>query len=90
MSELDRVTEAVRGMLAGIVPDRVYPPEEAAELLGFRGPRAGKSIREIHDALLPLIPITPGGRIVGYLGRDLLRYIEARRATVATPTLRAG
>lgn len=84
------VVEALRGMLAGIVPDRVYPPDEAAELLGFRGGRAGKSIREIPSALLPLIPITPGGRIVGYLGRDLLRYIDERRETVTREKQKAG
>lgn len=75
-----RVAMVLRAIALGIVPDRIYPPAEAAELLGFRGPRRGKSIREIPNELLPLIPITPGGRIVGYLGRDLLRYIEERKA----------
>ena len=83
MSELSEIMDKLSEMVAqGIVPDRIYPPDEAAVLIGFRGERAGKSIREIPTKLLPLIPITPGGRIVGYRGRDLLRYIDERRATV--------
>jgi hypothetical protein len=88
MSEL--MDELVRLVATGIIPDRVYPPDEAASLIGFRGVRAGKSIREIPCALLPLIPITPGGRIVGYLGRDLIRYVEERRATVTREKQKAG
>lgn len=80
--DLERLVAAIRGCMEGIVPERIYTPEEAAELIGFRGERAGKSIREIPRDLLPLIPITPGGRIVGYYGRDLIGYIESRRATV--------
>lgn len=62
--------------MAGIVDERVYPAEEAAELIGLRGPRAGKTIREIPKGVLPRKPLTPGGKMVGFLGRDLRAYNE--------------
>lgn len=87
---VERAAEKIAAEARGIVAERIYPPAEAAELLGFRGVRAGKSIREIPTLLLPRIPITPGGRIVGYLGRDMIRFLEERRATVLKPHMRAG
>lgn len=83
MTDGDRIIELTAEKLAwsmrGIAPDRVYPPDEAAELIGFRSTRRTKTMRDIPRALLPRIPLTPGGRIVGYLGRDLLDYIQGQR-----------
>lgn len=83
MTDGERVLELAAEKLArsmqGIQPDRVYPPDEAAELIGFRSTRRTRTIKDIPRALLPRIPLTPGGRIVGYLGRDLLDYIQGQR-----------
>lgn len=87
---VERAADKLARAMRGIVPDRVYPPDEAAELIGYRGVRGSKSIREIPRSLLPLIPVTPGGRIVGYIGRDLLRYIEQRRQAATKELERVG
>lgn len=80
---LERVAEKVAEKIArdmrGIVADRTYPPDEAAELIGLRSVRRAKTIRSIPPALLPYVRVTPEGGRVGYLGRDLLRYLEDRR-----------
>lgn len=74
---LDRVAERLAEVTsagAGIVDERVYPPEEAAALIGLRGDRAAKTIREIPPDVLPRQPLTPEGKKVGFLGRDLRRW----------------
>ena len=76
---INLAAERLARMMRGIVPDRVYSPDDAAELIGIESERRGKTIREISKKLLPPISITPGGRIVGYLGRDLLFYLEERK-----------
>jgi hypothetical protein len=62
-----------------ILPDRLYPPEEAAFLLGSRSERGGKTLGEISD--LPYVPIGPRGGQRAYHGRDLLHWIERRKVT---------
>lgn len=81
----EKLAEKLAERMRGIVPERVYPPEEAAELLGIQSARRGKTIREIPPELLPPVSVTPGGRIVGYYGRDLIRYIRERRGRNAPP-----
>lgn len=71
-----------------IMPTRMYSPDDAAELLSIESERRGKTIREIPQKLLPLVPLTPGGRLVGYLGSDLLAYIDAQKR--AGRSLRVG
>lgn len=58
----------------GIIPERVYTPEEAAELIGFRCGRRGKTIKEIKS--IPYIEVIPGSRKRGYRGSDLIRYLD--------------
>lgn len=82
-----RTVAAIARDMRGIVPERVYPPDEAAELIGFRSVRRGKTLREIPAELLPPVPLTPGNGLWGYLGRDLIAYIEAQRMK-ANPQLR--
>jgi hypothetical protein len=62
-----------------ILPDRLYPPEEAAFLLGSRSERGAKTLGEIPD--LPYVPIGPRGGQRAYHGRDLLQWIERRKVT---------
>jgi hypothetical protein len=76
---IELAAERLARMMRGIVPDRVYNPDDAAELIGIESERRGKTIREIPRELLPLVSVTPGGRIVGYHGRDLLNYLEDRK-----------
>lgn len=64
---------------SGIVPERIYPPEEAAELIGITSARRAKTIREFPPEILPAVPISPNGRRIGYYGRDLIRFIRERR-----------
>lgn len=85
---VEKIAERVAAELAremrGIVPDRVYTPDEAAELIGLRSGRRGKTIKSIPKELLPPIPILPSGRTYGYSGRDLLAYIaDQRRKAIA-------
>jgi hypothetical protein len=77
----ERVAAVVAEQMRGIVPDRIYEPETAARLIGITSERRAKTIRAIPRELLPDVPVTPNGRIVGYLGRDLIAYIESRRRT---------
>ena len=84
-----RAAEDLARRMCGIVPDRIYPPDEAAELIGLRAERREKTIKEIPPELLPLIPITPMGKVKGYLGRDLIAYIEAQRLR-ANPHLKSA
>lgn len=79
---MEQVAEKVARDMRGIVPDKVYPPDEAAELIGLRSVRRAKTIRSISPKLLPYVKITPEGGRIGYLGRDLLRYLEERRTEV--------
>ncbi len=78
---IERAAAQLAHMMQGIVPTRVYPPEEAADLIGIRSERRAKTIREIPPALLPFVRITPAGGRIGYLGRDLLAYVESQRTT---------
>jgi hypothetical protein len=64
-----------------IRPNRLYPPEEAAFLLGSRSDRGAKTLGEITD--LPYVPVGPRGGTRAYLGRDMLDWIEKRRVTPA-------
>ena len=76
---LNAVADRLAWRMTGIVGDRVYTPEQAAELIGIDSTRKAKTIREIPRELLPDVPVTPGGRTVGYLGSDLLAYVRSRR-----------
>lgn len=78
---IQRTAELIARDMRGIVADRVYSKEEAAELIGFRTERGPRSILEIPRKLLPVIALTPGGRNLGYLGRDLLKYVADQRKT---------
>ena len=80
---VERAAELLAERLARrmIVPEATYPPARAAWLIGIRSARRAQTIRQIPPELLPYVPITPGGRIVGYLGRDLLAYLEQRRVS---------
>lgn len=71
-----RVALELVGNVRGIVPERVYPPEEAAELIGITSERRAKTIRTIPADVLPYIEVIPGGRTIGYRGRDLIRYLD--------------
>jgi hypothetical protein len=62
-----------------ILPNRLYPPEEAAFLLGSRSARGAKTLSEIPD--LPYVPTGPRGGQRVYHGRDLLEWIERRKVT---------
>lgn len=64
-----------------ILPNRLYPPEEAAFLLGSRSERGAKTLGEITD--LPYVPVGPRGGTRAYLGRDMLEWIEKRKVTPA-------
>lgn len=68
--------------MRGIVPERVYSREDAAELLSMDRP---KTLAEFPPEVLPAVPLTPGGRRVGYYGRDLIRFIRERRDPKAPP-----
>lgn len=76
---VDRITETLTRQMRGIVPERIYPPEEAAELIGIVSERRAKTIREFPPEILPAVPVTPNGGRVGYYGRDLIRFIRERR-----------
>jgi len=80
---IERAAAKIARDMRGIVADRVYPPDEAAELLGYISPRAGRSLLELPPKVLPRVPVTPGGRVVGFLGRDLLQYIKDCRKSGA-------
>ena len=63
---------------------RILTISEAAGYLGFRGKHSAKSLREtIPEHLLPCVPISPGGKIKGYILRDVIAYIQAKRDQVA-------
>lgn len=81
----EKLAERLAHQMRGIVPERVYPPDEAAELIGIQSTRRGKTIREIPPEMLPAVSVTPGGRIVGYYGRDLIRYVRQQRDRHAPP-----
>jgi hypothetical protein len=78
---IKETAQAIADRMAGIVETRVYTAERAAELIGLESERRAKSIRKIPPELLPFVHITPGGGRIGYLGRDLLRYLEQQRRT---------
>ena len=78
-ADLDRLADKVAARMAGIVPERVYPPDEAARLLGMYAETAGKRLRDLPPDVLPTVPVSPGGKLKGYYGRDLIRYIRDRR-----------
>lgn len=84
---VEEIAERVARRMCGIVPERVYPDDEAAELIGYRSARGPQNLREVEPELLPRTPISPNGRVVGFLGRDLLAYIELQRSK-ANPHLR--
>lgn len=66
----------------GIVPNRVYTPRRAAALLAITSVRAPQTLAAIPD--LPYVPVGPNGGLRGYLGRDLLAYIDSRRVEKAS------
>lgn len=76
---LDELADKLAQRMAGIVHERVYPPDEAARLLGMYAETAGKRLKELPPEVLPTVPISPGGKLKGYYGRDLIRYIRSRR-----------
>lgn len=82
-TELSRALVAhLEGWAKGIVPERVYTPEEAADLCGWRGPdlkHPARSFREATRGRLPVVKLTAKGQRIGYYGRDLLRFIESQR-----------
>lgn len=76
---LDALAERIARKMAGIVPERVYSPEEAAHLLGMHADTASKRLKELPPEVLPTVPTSPKGKLKGYYGRDLIRYIHSRR-----------
>lgn len=80
---LELAAEKLARTMQGIVPTRVYPPEDAAELIGIVSDRRAKTIREIPPEILPFVKVTPGGGRIGYLGRDLIAYVERQRTTTS-------
>lgn len=78
---VELAAEKIARMNCAIVPTRVYPPEQAAELIGIVSDRRAKTIREIPLELLPFVNVTPGGGRIGYLGSDLLEYVKNQRKT---------
>ena len=79
------IANQLEALTRGIIPERVYTPEEAAELCGWRDPKPsnpGKSFRESTRGRLPAVRLTPRGQRMGYYGRDLIRFIEEQRETV--------
>lgn len=87
---IERSARKLALLMRGIVPDRVYSPDDAAELIGLTSSRRAKTIREIPAELLPFVRVTPLGGRVGYLGRDLLRYVEQQRHTSASTATRSA
>ena len=79
---LERIAERVARENRSIQPERVYSREEAAELIGVG---RAKTLADIPPELLPTTRVTPGGRTVGYYGRDLIRYIRHCRDENAPP-----
>ena len=77
----ERVAEKLARKMAGISPDRVYPAEEAAELIGIVSQRRAKTIRAIPVAELPFVRYGPNNGLIGYWGRDLIEYIKHHRKT---------
>lgn len=70
---------AVELVQLGIVPERLYKPEEAAELLGIDSKRRVKTLAEIPEGLLPVTRIGAVGGLRRYYGRDLISYIRKCR-----------
>ena len=81
LSELRQLREQMADA-EGIVPNRIYPPRRAAALLGIDSKRAAQTLAASPD--LPYVPVGPSGGLRGYLGRDLLAYIDSRRVEKAS------
>lgn len=67
-----------------IQPDAIYSTAEAAYLLGFRGKSKKAATNRVHEIpyeKLARVKTGPHGGKVGFLGRDLLAYINSCRLT---------
>lgn len=76
--------ERVTATGAAVNPDVLYTPDEAAYLLGFRSEKRKTNqnrLSEIDYSELPRVRVGPRGGKVMFLGRDVLAFIESRRAT---------
>lgn len=73
------VAEAIEHAALGIVAERLYKPEEAADLLGIDSKRKVKTLAEIPEALLPVTRVGAVGGLRRYYGRDLLAYVRKCR-----------
>lgn len=80
----EKLATKMAAQMRGIVPDRLYSREEAAELLSIQ---RVQTVGEFPPEILPGVRNTPGGRGVSYWGRDLLRFIRERRAPGAPPPM---
>lgn len=83
------VTEAIEHAQLGIVAERLYKPDEAADLLGIDSVRKVKTLAEIPEALLPVTRVGAVGGLRRYYGRDLIAYIHRCRSAGA-PKLRVA
>lgn len=87
---LERTAAELADRMEQIVPERVYPLDRAAQLLGNDSQRAGKTLTEWPPELLPIVPITPGGGKLGVYGRDLIRLIRELRGPNAPELEKVG
>ena len=83
------VTEAIQHAALGIIAERLYKPEEAADLLGIDSVRKVKTLAEIPEALLPVTRVGAVGGLRRYYGRDLIAYIHRCRPAAA-PKIRVA
>lgn len=77
---IQRTAEKLARDMRGIVPNRGYSPEHAAELVGC-------TVSELHRDC-PHIRLTPGGRVKAFWGSDLIAYSRTRNPT-PEPIIRA-
>lgn len=63
----------------GIIPNQLYTPDEAAQLLGLKSKRRTKTLGAVRPSELPVVWVGPNGGVKRYLGQDLVSYIEKRR-----------
>lgn len=83
------LSEAIEHAALGIVAERLYKPEEAADLLGIDSKRKVKTLAEIPEELLPVTRVGAVGGLRRYYGRDLIGYIHRCRPAGA-PALRVA
>jgi hypothetical protein len=67
----------------GVTPDRVYPVIPAVRLIGSEVDTERAARRILADFGIPTIPRSPGGKLRGVAGRDLIAHIERLRAEAA-------